>query len=459
MFKKLIGSKAFYKMVFAIALPMIIQNAITNFVSLLDNVMVGQLGTAEMSGVSVVNQLIFIFNLAVFGISGGAGVFTSQFFGSKDMDGVRQTMRYRLMASIVVSALFIFLVVWKQDVLIGLFLTAESPADATLFLAHGKKYLAVMLWGLPAFALSNAYSGTLREGKQTKVPMVSGVIAVFVNLIFNYILIFGHFGAPKMGVVGAAIATVISRYVELAIVVLWTHLNPKQCPYAPRLYKNLYIPEKLLKQLILRGIPLICNEVLWSFAFTFMNQRYATCGAGVLAAMNITSVINMMANVVTFSLGNVTGILVGQMMGSGESKEVIRSESRKLIFLSFVAGVVFGGLLMAIAPLFPTLYNTSDAIRAMAASIIFILALFKPVMGLVHACYNTIRAGGKTWLTFINDSGFMWCISVPLTFCLTAFTELPILPVYFICQLPEILKLSMSFVILKGDGWMQNLTK
>jgi len=155
----------------------------------------------------------------------------------------------------------------------------------------------------------------------------------------------------------------------------------------------------------------------------------------------------------------VTGILVGQMMGSGESKEVIRSESRKLIFLSFVAGVVFGGLLMAIAPLFPTLYNTSDAIRAMAASIIFILALFKPVMGLVHACYNTIRAGGKTWLTFINDSGFMWCISVPLTFCLTAFTELPILPVYFICQLPEILKLSMSFVILKGDGWMQNLTK
>lgn len=459
MLKRYIGSKAFYKMVFIIALPMIIQNAITNFVNLLDNIMVGQLGTAEMSGVSVVNQLIFIFNLAVFGISSGAGVFTSQFFGSKDMDGIRQTMRYRLLASLTVSAVFIAAVVVKQDALIGLFLEAESAADAATYLAHGKKYLAIMLWGLPAFALSSAYSGTLREGKQTMVPMVSGTVAVCVNLVFNYILIYGHFGAPKMGVEGAALATVISRYVELVIVVAWTHLNPQKCPYAPRLYKNLYIPWKLLKRLVLKGIPLMGNEILWSFAITFMNQRYASCGAGVLAALNITSVINMLSNVVTLSLGNVTGILLGQMMGAGKEKQEIRSESRKLIFLSFVTGIVFGGLLMVIAPLFPRLYNTSDEIRAMAGSMIFILAIFKPVMGLVHSSYNTIRSGGKTWMTFINDSGFMWCISAPLAFCLTTFTDLSILPIYFLCQMPEVLKLIMSFIILKGDGWMQNLTK
>ena len=459
MFKKLIGNKAFYKTVFALALPIIIQNTITNFVNLLDNIMVGQLGTAEMSGVAVVNQLVFIFNLAVFGISSGAGVFTSQFFGSRDMDGVRQTMRYRLMASLGISALFIGAVIWKQDTLIGLFLEAESPADAAMFLANGKKYLAIMLWGLPAFALSSAYAGTLREGKQTMVPMVSGLIAVFVNLIFNYILIFGHFGAPKLGVRGAAVATVISRYVELAIVVLWTHLHPKRCPYAPGLYKSLHIPGKLLRKLILRGIPLMCNEILWSFAMTFMNQRYASCSAGVLAAQNITSVINMMGNVVTMTLGNVTGIILGQMMGAGEEKHRIREESRKLIFLSCIAGIVFGGMLAAISPLFPRLYNTSDEIRQMASSMILILAAFKPVLGLVHSCYNTIRAGGKTLLTFINDSGFMWCISVPLVFCLTTFTDLPFLTIYLLGQTPEVLKLCMSFIILKGDSWMQNLTK
>lgn len=459
MFKKFIGSKAFYKMVFMIALPMIIQNTITNFVNLLDNIMVGQLGTAQMSGVSVVNQLIFIFNLAVFGISSGAGVFTSQFFGCEDMDGVRQTMRYRLMASLAISAAFIGIVVWKQDALISLFLKAESPADAAQYLAYGKKYLAIMLWGLPAFALSNAYAGTLREGKQTVVPMASGLIAVFVNLFFNYVLIFGHFGAPALGVEGAAIATVTSRYVELAIVVLWTHLNPKKCPFVPRLYRNLYIPAKLLKMLILKGIPLMCNEILWSFAITFMNQRYALCGAGVLAALNITSVINLLSNVVTLTLGNTTGIILGQMMGAGEEKEAIRAQSRRLIFLSFVSGIVFGILLVIIAPLFPKLYNTTEEIRQMAAGMIFILAIFKPVMGLVHACYNTIRAGGKTLLTFINDSGFMWCISVPLVFCLSAFTQLPILPIYFLCQVPEVLKLVLCLCIIKGDSWMQNLTK
>lgn len=459
MFKKFIGSKAFYKMVFMIALPMIVQNTITNFVNLLDNIMVGQLGTAQMSGVSVVNQLIFIFNLAVFGISSGAGVFTSQFFGSEDMDGVRQTMRYRLMASLVISAGFIGLVVWKQDWLINLFLKGESAADAARYLAYGKEYLAVILWGLPAFALSNAYAGTLREGKQTVVPMVSGLIAVFVNLLFNYILIFGHFGAPALGVKGAAIATVISRYVELSIVVLWTHLNPKKCPFVPRLYKNLYIPAKLLKKLILKGIPLMLNEILWSFAITFMNQRYAICGAGVLAALNITSVINLLSNVVTLTLGNTTGIILGQMMGAGEEKDAIRAQSRKLIFLSFVSGTVFGILLVIIAPLFPKLYNTTDEIRQMATGMIFILAMFKPVMGLVHACYNTIRAGGKTLLTFINDSGFMWCVSVPLVFCLSAFTDLPILPIYFLCQVTEVLKLIVSLSIIKGNGWMQNLTK
>lgn len=459
MLKKLIGSKAFYKAVFAIALPLIIQNVITNFVNLLDNIMVGQLGTAQMSGVSVVNQLIFIFNLAVFGISAGAGVFTSQFFGSKDMNGVRQTLRYRLISSLVISGLFMGIVVWKQDALIGLFLKAETPADAAEFLAYGKKYLAIMLWGLPAFALSSAYSGTLREGKQTFVPMVSGLTAVFVNLALNYVLIFGHFGAPKLGVEGAALATVISRYVELTIVVLFTHLNPKKCPYAPGLYRSLHIPRTLLRKLILKGIPLMLNEILWSFSFTFMNQRYSICDAGVLAAMNITSVINMLANVVTFSLGSVTGIMLGQMLGAGEPKEKVRQESRKLIFLALVSGLVFGALLLAIAPVFPKLYNTTDAIRALASSMIFILAFFKPVMGLVHSCYNTIRAGGKTFLTFINDSGFMWFVSVPLVFCLTAFTELPFLTIYFLGQMPEVLKLIMSFAILKGDGWMQNLTK
>ena len=460
MLKRYIGDKSFYKRVFLLAIPMIIQNTITNFVSLLDNIMVGQLGTAQMSGVSIVNQLIFIFNLAIFGISAGAGVFTAQFHGAKDVNGVRHTMRYRLMASVVVTGIFLAVLSLFQEPLIQLFLQGEGSAEeAAQFLSYGKDYLFVMFFGLLPFAISGAYSGTLRESGQTFVPMVAGTTAVFVKLGLNYILIFGHLGLPAMGVQGAAIATVLSRYVEMAIVILWTHLHPKRNPFVKGLFRSLYIPVALLKKLVLKGLPLLCNEVLWSFAITFMTQRYSVRGLDVVSALNITSTINNLSNVVTLTLGSVTGILLGQMMGAGHSVRAVRAESRKLIALSFCAGILFGGLLICISGLYPELYNVSDGIRQMAGSMIFIIALFKPVMGLVHSCYNTIRAGGKTWMTFINDSGFMWCVSVPLAFCLTQFTNLPILPIYFICQTPEILKLCMSYFILRTDAWMQNLTK
>lgn len=460
MFRRYIGDRHFYKRVFALAIPIIVQNTVTNFVSLLDNIMVGQLGSAPMSGVSIVNQLIFIFNLAIFGISAGAGIFTAQFHGAKDTEGVRHTMRYRLIVSVVVSGLFIAILSLFQEPLIRLFLQGEGTAEeAAQFLYYGKDYLFVMLFGLAPFAISSAYSGTLRESGQSLVPMIAGTCAVFVNLALNYVLIFGQFGIPAMGVAGAAVATVISRYVEMAIVILWTHLHPKRNPFVKGLFRSFYIPGGLLKRLVLKGIPLLGNELLWSFAITFMTQRYSVRGLDVVSALNITSTINNLSSVVTLTLGNVTGILLGQMLGAQLSKQTVRAESRKLIFLSFSTGIIFGGLLVGISSLYPQLYNVSDNIRNMAASMIFIIALFKPVMGLVHSCYNTIRAGGKTWMTFINDSGFMWCVSAPLAFCLTQFTDLPILPIYFLCQTPELLKLCMSFFILRTNAWMQNLTK
>lgn len=457
--KRYIGDRSFYRRILAVAIPMIIQNGITMFVSLLDNIMVGQVGTVQMGGVSIVNQLIFIFNLTVFGISTGAGVFSAQFFGCKDYQGVRYTMRYRLITSVAVSALAIGIFLFADDSLIGLFLTGEgNPADAMQILEYGKDYLYIMLFGLLPFALSSAYAGTLREGGQAVVPMVAGAIAVGVNLVFNYILIFGHLGAPAMGAKGAAIATVISRYVELAVIVCWTHCNPDKNPFVPGLLKSLYIPLSLVKKLILKGIPLMCNEILWSLAVTFMSQCYSTCSLDVVNAVNISSTVNNLFNVVMISIGNTAGILLGHMLGAEQSRDEIRTQSRQMIALSLVTGIFFGGLLASISHVFPQLYNTSDSIRATAASMILITAILKPNLALVHTCYSIIRAGGKTWMTFINDSGFMCCVSAPLAFVLTQFTELPFLAVFFLCQMPEILKMILSFILLRGDAWMQNLT-
>lgn len=220
MLKKYIGDKKFYKTVLAVALPIMLQNGITNFVSLLDNIMVGQEGKLQMSGVAIVNQLIFIFNLAIFGAVSGAGIFTSQFHGKGDEEGIRQTLRFKYIVCTVIAVAAIAIFAFFGEPLIKLFLRTEGEVfdpdlaarEMAETLGYGKQYLAVMLIGLIPFAISQALSGTMRETEHTVSPMVAGLIAVAVNCIGNYILIFGNFGAPKLGVVGAAIATVASRF-------------------------------------------------------------------------------------------------------------------------------------------------------------------------------------------------------------------------------------------------------
>jgi putative MATE family efflux protein len=252
MLNKYIGDRAFYRRVITVALPIIIQNGIANFVSLLDNIMVGQVGQIPMSGVAIVNQLMFVFNLCVFGATSGAGIFTAQFHGSGDDNGVRHTFRFKMIIGTLISALGIAIFLAAGDPLIRLYLTGEGDqADAAGILSYGREYLLVMLWGLPAFAFSNGYASTLRESGETMVPMVASVTAVFVNLILNWVLIFGHLGAPELGVVGAAVATVIARYVELAVVVIWTHMHGNKMPFIKGAFRSLHIPGRLLKNIII----------------------------------------------------------------------------------------------------------------------------------------------------------------------------------------------------------------
>ena len=204
---RFIGDRTFYKKVLLIAIPIMIQNGITNFVSLLDNIMIGQIGTEQMSGVAIVNQLIFVYNLCVFGGVSGAGIFTAQFFGQGNYKGVRQTMRFKLYLLTIITALTTIVLMVADDSLINLYLQGEgSRESAFATLKYGKDYLIIMLIGLPAFGLTQTYSSTLRECGQTLLPMKAGIAAVIVNLVLNYILIYGKFGAPVLGVSGAAIA-------------------------------------------------------------------------------------------------------------------------------------------------------------------------------------------------------------------------------------------------------------
>ena len=342
----------------------------------------------------------------------------------------------------------------------GMYLQGEGdPLAAAQTLQHGMSYLKIMLWGLVPFAIATAYSTTLRESGQTVVPMAAGVAAVLVNLGLNFILIFGHLGFRAMGADGAAIATVISRYVELAIVAGWTHLHKKDVPFIKGAYRSLHIPKQLLWSISKKGIPLMLNEFCWSAGVAVLNQCYSTCGLDVVPALNISSTIQNLSNVANLALANAVGIIMGQMLGAGKSRDDIEDANRKLFSLAILLGFVFGGVLMALSGAFPQLYNTSDSVRQLAGTLIRITALLMPVMAYSLTAYFTLRSGGQAFITFIFDSCFMWVCAVSLAFCLSRFTALSIIPLYTICQGTELLKCVIGTWLVKKGTWIKNLTQ
>ena len=455
-----IGDRAFYRRVLTVVLPIIIQNFITNFVSMLDNIMVGQIGTVQMSGVAIVNQLMFVFNLCVFGATSGAGIFTAQFFGSEDHEGVRHTFRFKVLVGTLLATAGIGIFLTWGNPLINLYLKGDgSVENAQLSLQYGLSYMRVMLFGLPAFALANAYSGTLRECSQTSVPMFAGISAVFVNLVLNYVLIFGHLGLPAMGVEGAALATVISRYVELAIVAIWTHSHSQRAPFIAGAYQSFRIPGNLFMNITRKGMPLLINEFLWASGMAVLSQCYSTRGLDVVAAQNISSTIYNLASVVFLSMGSSVGIIIGQMLGAGRSEADVRDTDRKLIVTSVVSCLLFAILMAATANIFPQIYNTTDDVRSLATMLILISTAMMPFNAYTNATYFTLRSGGQTIVTFLFDSCFVWVVCVPLAFGLSRFTDVNILWLYGICHATDLIKCVVGAWMIKKGAWIQVLVK
>ena len=454
MLKNYIGNKAFYRMALTIALPMMIQNAVTNFVSLLDNIMVGRVGTLQMTGVSVVNQLLFVYNLCVFGAVAGAGIFTAQFYGQKDDEGIRQTFRFKIFICALIAAIGISLLLIKGDSLIGLYLRGEATAaERTAALGYGRDYLAIMLIGLIPFTFNNAYASSMRETGQTVVPMVGGLVAVAVNMSLNYVLIFGKLGMPVLGVKGAAIATVLSRYAELAVNAVWLHSHGKRYPYIRTVYRSARIALPLLKKIAVKGM------ALWSASVAVLNQCYSTRGLTVVAANNIASTLWNLFSVCFISLGSATGIIIGQMLGAGKPADEVRDCDRKLIAFSVTSCAVFGIAMAAVSGVFPLIYKTDNSVRSLETAFICINAVIMPFNAYANAAYFTLRSGGKTLSTLLFDSCFVWVVSVPVAYTLSRFTGIAILPLYAVCQSAEILKCVIGYIMLRRGSWIKNIVQ
>lgn len=457
--KKFIGDKAFYKMVLLIAVPIMIQNGLTNFVSLLDNIMVGQIGTNEMSGVAIVNQLILVFNVCIFGGMSGVGIFTAQYYGSGDQEGVRHTFRLKVMVAVLLVGIWFVVFGFFGDELIQMFLKGEAAGDdAKLTFEYAKDYLHIMMVGLIPFCFTQIYGGTQRETGETVLPMKAGMAAVVVNLVLDYGLIFGKFGLPQMGVFGAAIATVIARMIEALIVVVWTHRNVEKNPFIEGVYRSLYVPKAMVKEVLKKGTPLLLNETLWSGGMAILVQCYSIRGLAVVAGINIATTVSNVFSIVYIAMGSAIAIIVGQLLGAGKMEEAVDTD-RKLIFFSVASCLGIALVMAVIAPFFPQIYKTTAEVKWIAKCIIWVMAFCMPMYAFMHATYFTLRSGGKTIITFLFDSFYIWVVDIPVALLLTRLTDWNVVLVYFLVQMMETVKCVIGYLLVKKGVWLNNMTK
>jgi putative MATE family efflux protein len=434
-----------YKRALLLAVPMMIQNGITNMVGLVDNVMVGKLGTESMTAVSIVGQLIFVFNLAIFGGISGPGIYGAQYYGQRNEEGFRHTFRIKLWICLACVIIGTLIFMTSGENLISMYLHGESAQmDAALTMHLGKEYMTIMLFTLLPFSITQVYASSLRETGYSVKPMIAGILSVIVDIVFNYLLIFGKFGMPRLEVKGAAIATLLARIVECVIVVAWAHYERRTHSFLIGIYRTMRIPKEISILMIKKGLPIFFNEFLWAGGLAALTQCYSTKGLEIVAGLTISNVICNLLNVVFVALGSAVGILSGQTLGAGKFEKAKENAFHLMWFTCFVC-VGLTVILIAFSGIFPKVYDTTEQVRGYGQTFIVITALFFPIQGLLNSLYFTLRSGGKTVIT----------VPVAAVLCLT--TPLSVFVIYAIVQSLDLIKVAIGYGLIRKGIWISTI--
>lgn len=453
------SNKTIYKRALFLAVPMMIQNGITNGVALVDNLMVGSLGTERMTAVAIVGQLIFVFNLAVFGGLSGPGIFGAQYYGRGDTEGMRNIFRLKWWVGCFCALVGTLVFLLGGNALISLYLRGEGNGiDAGLTLTIGREYMLIMLAGLLPFVVTQVYSSSLRETGESLKPMIAGICAVVTDVLFNYLLIFGKLGLPRLEVKGAAIATVLSRFVEMVVMIVLAHKNIDKYKFLQHVYRTMKVPLTVLNPSLRKGFPIFMNEFLWAGGVAVLTQCYSIRGLNVVAGINISNAICNMLNVVFVALGHAVGIVIGQMLGAKQFDDA-KKDSVRLMWFSGAISALVALLLLSISHIFPQAYDTTAEVRRYGQYFIMITAAFFPLQAFLNAMYFTLRSGGKTVITFVFDSMYSWVVSVPAAFVLCTFTSLPVLFIYAMIQALDFIKVMVGYVLIKKGVWITSLVE
>lgn len=442
--------RAYYRLLTNFAIPIIIQQFIASSLNLVDVVMVGQLGDSAVASVGLANQVSFLLTLMMFGISSGGAAYSAQYWGKKDVKGIRKVLGISLLLSLVPSLLFTTIALAFPGSAMRLF--TNDPAVITL----GSKFLRLLGFSFSLYTISTCFAATLRSTGNVRLPMATSILAILLKTGLGYVLIFGHFGLPILGVEGAAVATVIARLVECVVLVSASYLT--RTPAAAKIHELLNFNIAFLKNYLTIVLPVVFNETLWSLGVSTYNAIYARISTEAIAAVNIASTLEGLAFVIFIGISDACGIMIGNKIGAGDTEAAYRYGKRTLI-LSTGLAIWMGGGILAASQLVPILYKVSPTSLEYAQRILTVMAFALWIrtsnMTLV---VGIMRGGGDTRFCFFLESGTMWLIGVPSA-ALAAFVfHLPVYWVYLMVLSEEFVKYLIGVARLRSRKWIHDLS-
>ena len=446
----ILKDKIFLNTLLKLAVPIALQNLISSSLNFVDILMIGRLGETSIAGVGLANQYFFLLCLLLYGITSGASVFTAQYWGNKDIANIKRSLGICIITGMIGSLVFTFIgIVFPYNAL-----RIFSYDSEVINIGGG--YLRIVAFSYIVTAITFAYSFILRSIGKVKLPMYISGVAIVTNAFLNYILIFGHFGAPRLGANGAAIATVISRFIEMVLIVSIVYY--KKMPIAAKISEMTDLSMAFVKNFFKVTIPVILNESVWALGVTVYAVVYAKMGTQVVAATNISGSIERIMWVIFFGVGSACSVMIGNKIGEGKYDDA-HLYAKRFSVLTPILAILSGGILILVIPYILPLFKVSEIVNYYAYMNIVVLSIYMWVKVFNFVCIiGVLRSGGDTKYSLYIDVGSVWLIGVPLAIIGGLVWKLPVYYVYALISLEEIFKFVLGIRRIKSGKWLNNLT-
>jgi putative MATE family efflux protein len=441
----------FYNKMFAISVPIMLQNLMSSVLNMIDTVMVGVLGEAQLAAVGLANQVFFVFFLLIYGINSGCGIFIAQYWGSKDEDNIRRTVGFSVVVGAVVGLLFTMVALYLPRQIMQLFTVDNAVIE------YGIIYMRFVSLGYVLTSVSIAYSFAARNIGDVRVPMIISAVALITNGVFNFILIFGYLGFPRLEVEGAAIATVLARFVETLALVYWVYVVRKNKVISPKLKDIKRLNLKYIKNILITAIPVILNDVFWALGMTMYSVAYARIGTTAIAAIQIANTAQNIFIVISIGLASSCAVMLGNEIGS-EQKDKAILYAKRFLLIGTLAGVLLGILLILISPIVLMMFGNTQAVQHLAQKIMLIMGIFLwcRFMNSILVV-GVLRSGGDTTFSMVLETCSVWLVGVPLAFLGALWWHLPVHVVYTLICLEELIKGYFGIKRVRSNKWVKDV--